>query len=139
MGISAGPCLPGATRLWGIMSILQSFTFFLYTQPSVLLSGFPLPPRPPRTTAKTMGRPYCLTFQAHRTPQTAWDIRQYRPGPPKTRGGSFRSAKMAPQDGQVDPQDTPKRMGHPPNPPRWHPKMAKLTPIWPKIVTRWPT
>jgi hypothetical protein len=129
--ISAGPCLPGATRLWGIISILQSFTC-LYTYPHIHISStfcslvwFPLYPPDPKNRRQNHGAPVFPYFSSD-PPKPCGTTFENWPGPPKTRGRSFKSAKTAPQDGQVDPQDPPKRMRHPSSPPRWHPKMDKF-------------
>jgi hypothetical protein len=45
-------------------------------QPSVSCLVPPSPPGHAKTVVRTRGRPRCLTFPAHGTPQTAWDIPQ---------------------------------------------------------------
>jgi hypothetical protein len=79
----------------------------------------PLPPGPPKPDSEPRRARLALLCRPTGPPEPCETSFKNRPEPPKTRGGFSKSAKMAPRDGQVGPQDPIKRVGHVPNLPRW--------------------
>ena len=91
-------------------SILYILLVYLSTYPYILNLLFsclvsPLPPRPQKPPPKPRRARIPLLFRLTGPPKPHGTSLKNWPGPIKTRGTSSKSAKMAPQDGQVDPQD----------------------------------
>jgi hypothetical protein len=108
-----------------LLVYLSTYPYILNLLFSCLVS--PLPPKPEKPLRKPRGSCIPLFFKPTGLPKPCGTSFKNWPGPPKTRGRSFKSAKMSPQDGQVDSkmaQDSP--------------KIANMTPRWPMMTPIWP-